>query len=71
MLTLTFQIICFKFKAGDLVDVLLNDEEGRFATLVVAVQAAELVETLQGGNMPIRHNNLNPNVYELNLFRRL
>jgi hypothetical protein len=61
---LTFQIICFKFKAGDLVDVLLSDEEGRFATLVVAVQAAELVETLQGGNMPIRHNNLN--VYELN-----
>jgi hypothetical protein len=49
-----FQIIlsffCFKFKAGDLVDVLINDEEGRFATLVVAVQAAELVETLQGGN---------------------
>ncbi len=69
MLTLTFQIICFKFKAGDLVDVLLSDEEGRFATLVVAVQAAELVETLQGGNMPIRHNNLY--VYELNLFRRL
>jgi hypothetical protein len=40
----------FNFKAGDLVDVLINDEEGRFATLVVAVQAAELVETLQGGN---------------------
>jgi hypothetical protein len=54
---------CFKFKAGDLVDVLINDEEGRFATLVVAVQAAELVETLQGGNKPIKHN---LNFYKLN-----
>ena len=32
---------------ADLVGVLAGDE--RFATLVVAVQAAELVETLQGG----------------------
>ena len=45
-----FKFFYFNFKAGDLVDVLINDEEGRFATLVVAVQAAELVETLQGGN---------------------
>ncbi len=44
---------CFKFQAGDLVDVLVNDKEGRFATLVVAVQAADLVETLQGGNKAI------------------
>jgi uncharacterized surface protein with fasciclin (FAS1) repeats len=35
------------------VDVLVNDKEGRFATLVVAVQAADLVETLQGGKTAI------------------
>ena len=34
-------------------DVLVNDKEGRFATLVVAVQAADLVETLQGGKTAI------------------
>ncbi len=45
-------------------DVLVNDKDGRFATLVVAVQAADLVETLQGGNMPIRYNSFY--VYELN-----
>jgi hypothetical protein len=35
------------------VDVLVNDKEGRFATLVVAVQAADFVETLQGGKTAI------------------
>jgi uncharacterized surface protein with fasciclin (FAS1) repeats len=39
--------MCILQQDLDLVGVLAGDE--RFATLVVAVQMAELVETLQGG----------------------
>ena len=40
--------VIFPFPEGDIAQTLANDEEGRFSTLLTAVEAAGLAETLAG-----------------------